>query len=795
MIRGEESDKLKLSFKMAAGNNSGIPLEDFRQLIRACSNTMSSLVAPPSSISSDEDIDRLFHELSSDEGEHAEGIPRMISMQAYQDAAQSNDEFLACLGLDYRKNAPTDGCVRKVARNLTTCSTTTGLGGELPESRRATSRDIPLAGPGSVVVTAAQLQDLRERLNSLRQAIHRPFVNPLIDKTEQAPLPPISSGETPSERQAPAPLQDDPPPWWPFQKCTLPLTEDGSVRVANVDGANASSGYRVAGPSTVAAMPRAVPAIVLDKVPSAGSGGDGSADEVSAELDKVLAWACDLDGIDAMDDSSMTCAHTSDEGGVFYDATGIQVQANANVSRRNPKQFSKSYSTATVGAASNIHKDGKRTPQNVAATSRRHRKRHRLLGPKKGLAVHFGHENWNMVLSMMIGIRMSVGRSRHEAAREIQPVDFQMKEKFSILPRLANVFDTSVGKRVAMTRFYDYAPVVFQRIRTTFGIHHDDYVKSIGPEELLGNLVLGNLASLSELSSEGKSGAFFYYTSDGNFMIKTVAPKEQKLLKNMLTNYYEHIMKYPGTLIVRFLGLHCLRVWKQDKYFGYERRQTRKVYFVVMANMFNTPFEIHRRYDIKGSWVGRSTSAAEGKDHTVALKDVDFTSNNECFRIGPERKAKLLSQIEIDSAFLASSNIIDYSLLAGIHDIGVDGKTDSSDEHDLDSAAMIADIINLDYDAARTGQCTGGGKIRMAEGASESDVVVPIHQRDSGGMISDDKKHLYFVGIIDILTPFDTFKRLEHTVKAMSNDWRGVSCCPPPYYAERFSKFIRAAFE
>ncbi|CAE7585403.1 unnamed protein product [Symbiodinium necroappetens] len=53
------------------------------------------------------------------------------------------------------------------------------------------------------------------------------------------------------------------------------------------------------------------------------------------------------------------------------------------------------------------------------------------------------------------------------------------------------------------------------RIRASFGIHSDDYLRSVGPEQLLGNMVLGNLSSLSELSSEGKSGAFFYYTSDG----------------------------------------------------------------------------------------------------------------------------------------------------------------------------------------------------------------------------------------------------------------------------------------
>merc|ERR1719313_2532094 len=170
-------------------------------------------------------------------------------------------------------------------------------------------------------------------------------------------------------------------------------------------------------------------------------------------------------------------------------------------------------------------------------SSKKSRKRHRLLGPKKGLVVHFGHENWNMVLSMMIGIRMSVGRIKHEMCRELTPVDFIMKEKFSIIPRMANIFDSEVSKRVTMTRFWDYSPMVFQKIRANFGINHDDYLRSVGPEQLLGNMVLGNLSSLSELSSEGKSGAFFYYTADGCYMMKTVTNAEHLLLKKMLKCY------------------------------------------------------------------------------------------------------------------------------------------------------------------------------------------------------------------------------------------------------------------
>merc|ERR1712087_995848 len=120
-------------------------------------------------------------------------------------------------------------------------------------------------------------------------------------------------------------------------------------------------------------------------------------------------------------------------------------------------------------------------------------------------------------------------------------------------------------------------------------------------------------------------------------MLKTVTPKEYQLLRRMLKEYYDHIFNNNGTLLVRFLGLHCLSVRKR-KTIGCGQSIS-KLYFVVMANMFNTPFEIHRRYDLKGSWVGRTTPA-DKYDHTVALKDTDFTQANEKIRIGEERKAK-----------------------------------------------------------------------------------------------------------------------------------------------------------
>jgi len=453
------------------------------------------------------------------------------------------------------------------------------------------------------------------------------------------------------------------------------------------------------------------------------------------------------------------------------------------------------------------------------------RKRHRLLGPKKGLAVHFGHESWNMVLSMMTGIRLSVVRSKHEAARELVPQDFMMKEKFSIVPRLTNIFDSNLPKRTTMIRFMDHAPMVFQKIRASFGILHDDYLRSVGPEQLLGNMVLGNLSSLSELSSEGKSGAFFYYTADGKYMMKTVTSKEHKLLRGMLRCYYDYVTQNPGTLIVRFLGLHSIRVHKLrrvTKFLSQSSHASKELYFVVMGNMFNANFDIHRRYDLKGSWVGRMRPP-DKLDPSVALLDVDFKQANERIRVGDRHREMLVEQIERDSRFLRDNDIIDYSLLLGIHDVGAgpgtvpaagDAAADpgGGTRHDsgqpLKSSAACAASkrqgSSLPGPTSPAG-CLGPLPSPLSSASSPAArwpgqghyraerVEALVHQRNLGGLLSSDGKSIYFLGIIDVLTPYDQRKRLEHTVKSLWYDGRGVSCCPPGLYAERFAEFMRAA--
>eukprot|EP01027_Heterolobosea_sp_BB2_P010369 GEZU01015219.1.p1 GENE.GEZU01015219.1~~GEZU01015219.1.p1 ORF type:complete len:170 (-),score=29.06 GEZU01015219.1:40-549(-) len=148
---------------------------------------------------------------------------------------------------------------------------------------------------------------------------------------------------------------------------------------------------------------------------------------------------------------------------------------------------------------------------------------------------------------------------------------------------------------------------------------------SLGITQMLGNLLLGKLTGLSGKVTDGKSGSFFFYSHDGRFLIKTIKHCEMNTLLHMLRKYYNHVTANPDTLLARFYGLH-----KIDD-----------TPFVVMENIFETNEEIHLIYDLKGSTLGRTNAGG------YIRKDLDF--ENECrIRLGPERRAIFLSQLEKD---------------------------------------------------------------------------------------------------------------------------------------------------
>jgi len=123
--------------------------------------------------------------------------------------------------------------------------------------------------------------------------------------------------------------------------------------------------------------------------------------------------------------------------------------------------------------------------------------------------------------------------------------------------------------KIGSFTFKDYAPRVFQEIRRDASIDAKEYIKSVCHNNYI------------EFISNSKSGAFFFFSNDGRYMIKTIEQAESKCLLKMLQGYYLHLKSNPGSMISRFFGLHRVK-------FRRPVHGRRKYHFVIMQSVFHT---------------------------------------------------------------------------------------------------------------------------------------------------------------------------------------------------------------
>lgn len=197
-------------------------------------------------------------------------------------------------------------------------------------------------------------------------------------------------------------------------------------------------------------------------------------------------------------------------------------------------------------------------------------------------------------------------------------------------------------------KFKDYAPWVFRRLRALFRLDPADYLMS-----LTGKYIL------SELGSPGKSGSFFYFSRDYKYIIKTIHHSEHKFLRKILKDYYRHVIENPNTLLSQFYGLHRVKM-----------PYGKKIHFVVMNNLFPPHRDIHQTFDLKGSTAGRDYNESElAANPRATLKDLNWMRRKRHLELGIEKKRLFLGQLQQDVALLKRLEIMDYSLLIGIHDL------------------------------------------------------------------------------------------------------------------------------
>jgi hypothetical protein len=89
-----------------------------------------------------------------------------------------------------------------------------------------------------------------------------------------------------------------------------------------------------------------------------------------------------------------------------------------------------------------------------------------------------------------------------------------------------------------------------------------------------------------------------------------------------------------------------------------------------MGNVFPANKDIHESFDLKGSTVGRLTSQEEiFRNPQAVLKDLNWIELGRHLEFGPLKRAMFLEQLNRDVKLLMKLEIMDYSLLVGIHDL------------------------------------------------------------------------------------------------------------------------------
>jgi 1-phosphatidylinositol-4-phosphate 5-kinase len=90
--------------------------------------------------------------------------------------------------------------------------------------------------------------------------------------------------------------------------------------------------------------------------------------------------------------------------------------------------------------------------------------------------------------------------------------------------------------------FTDYAPQTFANLRERFGIHPADYLVTkktvLSQITIIIKVSLTNEYMLSQLPTPGKSGSYFYFSTDLRFLIKTIGSSEFEVAWRMLPDYY-----------------------------------------------------------------------------------------------------------------------------------------------------------------------------------------------------------------------------------------------------------------
>jgi hypothetical protein len=297
-----------------------------------------------------------------------------------------------------------------------------------------------------------------------------------------------------------------------------------------------------------------------------------------------------------------------------------------------------------------------------------------------------------------------------------------------------------MGETAVTGQVKAYRPVLFKKLRQAAGISEEEFHASLNFAE----------ESLSCLSADSKSGQAFWVSKNRMVVVKTIKPYECRNLRGMLDSYAEHVLLSPNEAAAAGLDEGCggtcisavLGVYRVTLKHGGRR------YFMVSKNVYPAG-SIQRRYDLKGSTVGR-----KAKPPSQVLKDLDLMTSGLTLSLGQRARKTLLRTLERDAVFLRSNGFMDYSVLVAIEPIG----TTQPPEY---------------------------------QNRFEQTGVVSLLDQDKGKLVlSGGDGLIYHFGVIDFLQRYTFRKVLETFLKGFLDDASKISCVAPSVYARRMLSFI-----
>ncbi|KAK5601800.1 Phosphatidylinositol 5-phosphate 4-kinase type-2 gamma [Crenichthys baileyi] len=345
------------------------------------------------------------------------------------------------------------------------------------------------------------------------------------------------------------------------------------------------------------------------------------------------------------------------------------------------------------------------------------------------------------------------------------PDDFKASTKIKVINHCFNKENLP-----GQFKFKEYCPQVFRNLRERFGIEDQDYQISLTRSSPLRD-------------EEGKYLELWLTSYDHTLVVKEISSEEVEEMHSFLSEYHQHIVTCHGsTLLPQFLAMYRVTVESED------------TYLLVMRNMFSHRLPVHRKYDLKGSVLTREASFKEKVKELPTYKDADFLNSMEKIYVSDEEKEKVMNKLSRDIEFLMRMRIMDYSLLLGIHDAE---RAEKGEEEDVELSCEEEEEDENDPGVPPCSTSPEGIAGYMSSfkpmGSGEFDPYVDMYAIQSA--VGAPRREVYFMGLIDVLTQYDTKKKAAHAARAVKHGAGAeITTVHPEQYAKRFKEFIAKIF-